>query len=332
MNARRVGILLGVAVLIIIGALWMSSLKHGERAMPSGATVLPQLRDSINAVTEVHVIKGDGTRTTLKKGASDWVVDERGFTADSGRVRKLLLDLSELKVLEEKTRDPANYAALGVEDISKTGATGTRIEVVDPKKTTSLIVGKNSGLKSSYVRIVDGPQSLLASPQITVDADAKQWLERTIVDIPQEHVKSVVVTPATGPAYSVQREKKEQTDFTVTGMPKGRELSSPSAANSIAGALASLSLDDVRKPPADVKPDSSAHSVFETFDGLKVDITGRKEGEQHYIAVKTESTAAASESEAQKINARLAGWELQIPAYKYDALFRPLEDSLTPKK
>jgi len=38
--------------------------------------------------------QGRRTRTTLKKGATDWSVGEREYPADSGKVRKLLLDLA----------------------------------------------------------------------------------------------------------------------------------------------------------------------------------------------------------------------------------------------
>ena len=33
-------------------------------------------------------------------------------------MRKLLLDLANLEVVEEKTSEPANYAQLGVEDVT----------------------------------------------------------------------------------------------------------------------------------------------------------------------------------------------------------------------
>ena len=53
----------------------------------------------------------------VEKGATDWTVGERDYPADSGKVRKLLLDLAALSVVEEKTRIPENYPALGVEAV-----------------------------------------------------------------------------------------------------------------------------------------------------------------------------------------------------------------------
>jgi hypothetical protein len=328
MTTRRVLILLGAAVLVILGAVWLHLPRAPAGSTTAGDPVIAGLKPVLNDVTEVRISKGDGTHTTLRKRTSDWMVVERDYPADGGRIRKLLLDLGNLEVVEEKTREPANYAQLGVEDVTAATAAGAKLEVVTPAKTFALIVGKPSGTKSGFVRVVGEPQSLLAAPQLSLDSDPKRWIERAIVDIPQERIKTVGVKPETGPAYSVAREKNEQTDFTVADVPKGRELSSPSAANPLAGTLAGLTLDDVRRAPADAAPEQV---TYQTFDGLTLVIAGRKDGDRRFIALAPASTAKESATEAQTLAARLSGWEFEIPGYKYDSIFRPLEELLAPK-
>jgi hypothetical protein len=328
MNSRRVTLLLIAGVLVIALAVWLSSTGHTERDTLAGNAVLTGLdKSSLNSVTEIRLSKGDGTRTTLKKGANDWTVAERDYPADSGKVRKLLLDLTALNVVEEKTRTPENYPALGVEDTNSDKATGTRVDAVAGARTYSLIVGKSSGAKSGYVRVVNAPQSLLASPLLSVDADPRRWLDHTLIDIAQDRVKEVAVKPAEGPGYTASREKKDQSDFTVTPVPKGRELSSPAAADPIAGSLGSVSLDDVQHAPQ-TPPANVAHAVFTTFDGLKIDVAGRKDGSKTLVSFAPSSTAKETEAEAKTLEQRLEGWEFEIPGYKYDGMFRPLEDLL----
>ena len=60
------------------------------------------------------------------------------------RVRELAMSLANLKVVERKTSDPANYAKLGVEAPDTPTAASTLVEVVAGKKTWSLIVGKGA--------------------------------------------------------------------------------------------------------------------------------------------------------------------------------------------
>ena len=328
MTPRRVTLLLIAGLLVIVLAIWLSSKRQVDHAPEAGAPILSGLdKGSLNSISEVRLSKGEGTKTTLKKGSEDWTVAERDYPADSGKVRKLLLDLAALNVVEEKTRLPDNYPALGVEDTTSDKATGTRIDVVTAAKTYSLIVGKTSGAKSGYVRVVNAPQSFLAAPLVTVDADPRRWVDHTLIDIPQDRIKEVAVKPATGPGYTATRDKKEQVDFTVPEVPKGRELSNPAAADPIAGSLAGVSLDDVQHAPQ-TPPAGVSHAIFTTFDGLKVDVAGRKDGSKTLVSFTPSSTAKEAETEAKTLETRLKGWEFEIPSYKYDGMFRPLDDLL----
>jgi hypothetical protein len=328
MTSRRVGILLVSSVVIVILAAWLSSNRPATKPTLAGQPVMPGFdKGSVNSVTEIKLSKGDGSKTTLRKGSADWSVGERDYPADSGKVRKLLLDLAALDVVEEKTSLAENYPALGVEDTTSDKATGTRVDAVTPGKTFSVIVGKSSGAKSGYVRVAGALQSLLATPLITADADPRHWLDHTLIDIPQDRIKKIAVKPAEGPGYSAARPNKETSDFAVSDIPKGRKLSSPAAADPIAGSLGNLSLDDVQKAPA-TPPTGVAHAVFTTFDGLEMDVAGRKEGTKTMVSFTPTSTDKATEAEAKSLAARLTGWEFEIPSYKYDGMFRPLEDLL----
>ena len=325
MSARRVAALLAAGLALVAFAMWIASQRHLERATLAGDLVLPDLEHHVNAVTELVLRKADGTHTTLKRDGAGWSVGERGWPADAGKVRKLLLDLGALNIVEEKTRLPANYPQLGVQDVDSPKASGTRIEVVTPGRTWALILGKSSSAKSGYVRVANASQTLLAAPLLTVDADPKGWLDRALIDVAPERVRQVEERPREGPGFSAARERKEQTDFTVTPLPKGRELTGPGAADGIAGSLSSLSFDDVGKASAAA---AAAHALFRTFDGLEVDVAGRKDGARSLVTVSARAIAKQTEAEAQTRNARLGGWEFEVPDYKYAAIFRPLEDLL----
>jgi len=327
MTARRVGWLLAAGLAVIAFAIWLSSQRHLERSTSAGDAVLPGLTQGVNTVTRLELTRGDGTKATVNKAGDGWTVSERDWPADVGKVRKLLLALGALTVVEEKTRLPANYPALGVEDVTTPKASGTRVAAVSPARTWALIVGKSSSAKSGFVRVAGAEQSLLAAPLLSVDADPKSWLANALLDVPVERVRQVEERPAQGAAFSAGREKKEDAHFTVSPLPKGRELTAPGAADGIPAALSALTLDDVHKgaAPADAH---LAHALFHTFDGLDLDVAGRKDGTRSLIAVSARGTSKDGQAEADKINARLAGWEFDVPEYKYTAIFTPLEELL----
>jgi hypothetical protein len=325
-RAPLVWLAVAAAAVVAAGLVVTRSREGGDPA--AGRPVLEELQAALNDVTEVRITRGDGSRATLRRRSSDWVVVERDFPADSGKVRKLLLDLAALEVVEEKTGDPGSYARIGVQDVNGEAATGTRIEAVTPAGTFAVISGKSSGANSAFVRVVGAKPSYLATPRIAADADPKRWIERTVVDVSSDRVQEAVVTPAEGRAYTVSRENKDRENFAVDPIPKGRELSYPAVANGLAEQLESFAVEDVSRRPPDAKPAASV--TVRTFDGLELVFDGRKDGERHYLTVSARSTADTASAEAQKIAARAQGRQFEIPAYRYDALFRPLEELLKP--
>lgn len=315
-----------VAGVILAGAgVWLAS-RHGSDSAEAAGPVLPLKQTDLNAVARIRIFKGDGSQVTLTRDATHWRVAERGYPADTGQVRKLLLDLAALKVEEQKTSDPALYSKLGVEDPhgAQSGSTGVDIDLNG--KTLKLLVGKTSGTGSVYVRVAGTAQSLLASPQLTPDADPRHWLDHSLLDIPADQVKEVDVKAASGPEYSIKR-AAGAADYAVSPLPKGRELADPGAGATQAGALVGLQLDDVRKSGTQAPV---AQSTFRTGDGLVITLAGIQEGETRYLTAAASASAPAAQQRAQDLNARLAGWQFEMPGYRYDTLFRPLEQLLKP--
>jgi hypothetical protein len=330
MTARRVALLFAIGIVVIASAVWMSSRSQTGKDSIAGTRVLPGLESSVNDITEVRITKADGTQATLDRKATDWMVAQRGYPADSGKLRKLLLDLGSLQAVERKTALPRNYRVLGVESVTKPKATGARIDIVSSGRTWSLIVGNPVADNDCYVRVADAAQSLLASPLIMVDADPKLWLDPTILDIASSRVSEVEEQPAKGAGFTVSRDKNTQADFAVHGVPRGRALSGPDAADTMGSALSALTLTDATKAAAPPNGTGLSHATFKTFDGLEIDISGYKQAANGYIEVSARAGDKSADSEAQQINARVQGWDYQVADYRYDEIFQSLDGLLQP--
>lgn len=387
MSPRRLLLLVVLGLLVIAGAVWLSLQRSLPRDTTIARHVLPTLSGALNDISEVRIVKaGDRVVVTIKRGTAGWQVAERGgYPADSSKVRKLLIDLSLLETVEEKTANPKLYPQLGVEDLKDPKATGVRLELAGLKQPLSLIVGKTSGMHSTFVRVPDQAQSYLASPQVNVDAEPANWLDRNLLDIAAARVQQAQVRAASGAPYTVKRDTREQTDFAVPDLPRGRALTSPTAANSASSALAGLTFDDVRA----VAPDedwtkSAAQTEFRLFDGTVITIQGHSVDDKHWIRIgssfdealqqrfaatpapaakdgssgapagttiasSTSATpkpatpaaapgtpasaaksAAEVRAESDALAKRTSGWAYAIPGYKYDTIFRPLEQLLQP--
>ena len=376
MTPRRLIVLLALGLVVIAGAIYLSMQRSLPRDTTISHHVLPDLAGALNDVHQLSIIKaGDQTSVTLKRADAAWQVVERSdYPADASKVRKLLIDLSQLETVEEKTSNPKHYPQLGVEDIKDPKATGVRVDLAGPKQPQSVIVGKTSGMQSTYVRVPGQPQSYLAKPQISVDGEPANWLDRSLMDIAAARVQEAHVRAAAGAPYTVKRDTREQSDFTAPDLPNGRTLSNPTAANSASSALAGLTFDDVRAAKADEDwGKDTAQAEFRLFDGTVITVRGRTVDDKHWIRVtsafdpalnerfaqpnKTDSTtpapadkdappkpaapaantpggpaktAAEVRAASEALAKRTDGWVYSIPGYKYDTIFRPLDQLLQP--
>ena len=362
MTSRRLLILI-VAALVAIGAgVWLAG-RQGSSGSTTGTSALyPGLKEQLNSVTAVNIFKaGDARVVEIKKQGESWTVSERdNYAADEGKVRKLLVAIADAKVSEEKTSKPEAYATLGVEDTKGTAATSLRIELVGAPKPVNLIVGKQgAGARSTYVRRAGEPQSWLINDTIDTSSTPEAWVRKDIIDVSADRMQSATVETKGAKPYTVAKTTRADANFAVEGLPKGKSLSAPTAANSVATALTGLSLADVRAASAFQATPPAAKATFRTFDGLVVEADGWVQDQKHYVALRPSfdgaqaehfkvATAPAEEKkddkapeapkpttpnveeDAKKVAAKVNGWAYEIPDYKYEALFKPA-DQLTGK-
>ena len=371
MTSRRL-LILAIAAIVAIGAgVWLAGREGSTGSSAGTGALYPQLKEQLNSVSAVNMYKaGDARVVSLKKQGDEWTVSERdNYPADASKVRKLLVAIADAKVYEQKTSNPSSYATLGVEDTKDKNATSLRIELVGAPKPVNLIVGKQgAGAHSNYVRRAGEPQSWLVNASIDTSSTPEAWLRKDIIDVGADRMQSATVQTKDAKPYTAAKATRADANFNVDGLPKGKSLSAPTAANSVASALASLSLSDVHAASAFQSKPPAAHATFKTFDGLVVDVDGWVQDNKHYVALRPSFDAAQAErfkvatapeekkpeeqkpeaqkgeapaankpeeppkpaapnvqEDAKKAASKLSGWVYEIPDYKYEALFKPVE-------
>lgn len=346
MSLRRLGILLLLALAVTGGAFWLSSQRTLPRDPDFGTPVLAGLAGELDAITGIRVVgAGNQTLLTLDRSSGRWLVVEQGYPADATRVRRLLVALGELRVIEGKTSDPARYAALAVEDVDGPKAQSLRIELRGLPQPVALLVGHAGAGQGGYVRIPGQRQALEARPVLDVARAPRDWLQRTIVDVAPERVMALEVERSDGPAWRAVKAARDAAHFDVPGLPKGKELTSLGAADSAANALGNLEFDEVRRAPEHAPPARLERALVRTFDGLVVSLSGRREGEARWIALSASFDAATAarfpaaagqaapgaeqvRAEAERLTTTTRGWEYRLPPYRFDAVFRKRDELL----
>jgi hypothetical protein len=230
--------------------------------------------------------------------------------------------LGDAKVIEEKTSDPANYPVIGVEDPAKAGAAGAEINVVAEDGKHAVIVGKPVG-QGTFVRRAGDTKSYMVEPAISVEPEPRAWIDTQLLDIPSSSIQQVELKPASGPGYTLHRIKPKEDDFALDKVPAGRTALDAKALAPSATALSSLTAEDVAVAK-DIDFSQSSQALFDLGDGNLITLTGTKVGDKRWIEVQSPKNAVLS--------AKAENRAFEIASYRYDAIFRPLDQLLVPKE
>jgi hypothetical protein len=367
MNPTRLLGLGALAAVVLAGALLLANHRAGT-TLDENTALYPSLKtdaDSIDAIRIFKAGKNDTPTLELLRKDSVWTLSQRdGYPADAAKVRKLIIALTDAKIVEQKTSTPESYAKLGVEDLTVEGATGTRIELAGGKTPVNVIVGKPSTRQTFVRRAGEAPSWLVTSTIEVSTTPVDAWLRRELLDVSGDRVQAAEVSIG-GQSYTVAKAARTETEFKVDGVPKGKELA-PAAANSFATALQGLALSEVSTAQAFGTAEPNAKATFKTFDGLVAQLNGWVKGEKRYLSIatsydeaqakkfelpatlpapdkpadagKSEQTKPATaepakpvtavdkvRDEATAANQRLSGWVFEIPSYKYDVIFKPVD-------
>lgn len=346
--------LVAAALLAVGGAYiaWRSATPEAPAAV-AGQRVFPDLAAKGDALAAIVVTRPDGSFRVVRQG-DRWVVpDKSSYPASADRVGRLLIGLSELRLLERKSSSPDLYPSMEVEDPTAPGAKSVQVTLEDSggAPLLSVIVGKQRMGRgpngdSVFIRRSGEGQALLAQGRLLVERDPAQWLDRSIADVRRERVREVAIDG--DPGVRVTRASVDDKDFTLADIPPDRKPKSSWDVNNVAGLFESLELDDVAPLSAIGDLGAAPRATLVTFDGLRVTaafverdgatwvhLQSAFEAPQAEVAAKEGGplkSADAVAREAATINDRAAAWVYKLPAYKAEALRRTLNDLTEEKK
>src|SRR6185437_11460917 len=117
MHKRSFVLLLGATLVLVAGAVY--AVVGGDRAAsppPPGVRALPALAAKLGDLAWMRLTHG-AAKTDFTAIGEHWVVVEKGnYPAAPGKVRRLLLGLADLTLVEPKTDRPELLARLDLDD------------------------------------------------------------------------------------------------------------------------------------------------------------------------------------------------------------------------
>lgn len=357
MRAKTLGILAIAAVLAGGGAYYVNATRNVapvDRA--AGTLVFPDLAAKANAIASVR-IETDGAAFALKREGDAWVLPERdGYAVDSDQVRRLLLELVALRILESRTANPALHAELDLDGAGK-DQKAIRLTLADASNAAlaDLLVGRarfgrqGTAGDGTFIRRQSENQVYFARGRVAPERDAAKWLDRRVMNVARERIASIDLTAIDGERLSAGKKSPADNDVELANVPDNQKVKSTFDVNLLSSAFEGLDLEDVRKAEGLDFDAARERAVYTTFDGLKIEIALVRDRDIRWarVAASYEAPAAPVDpaaapnarllsaedaaKQAAEIAAKTKGWAYRFPDYKIEQMTKRVADLVEPK-
>ncbi|GBD44108.1 hypothetical protein HRbin40_01591 [bacterium HR40] len=358
MSPRAFLVLLCASVASLGLATWAVATRDVPVAtLAVDRPLLPDLAHKLDRVAEITVRTAERSMTA-RRTADGWVLAEAAdYPVDPEQVRGIVLGLAEMRLLEARTDRPERLSRLELEPVDGQGAKSRLVTLRDGegKVLAEVVLGKRRfglygpGKAGMYVRLADSHQAWLADRAIEVPDEPLDWLDRKILELPEDEVAEVVLQPGTADVATLQRAQEPSKEFTLLELPEGRRLDADKAKR-VASAFATLSMTDIAQSASKSLPDPVGRAVFRTRDGTEIAVAVSKLGEgdeaEWWLALEARASAAQASAtpssdpgsaaatkpglDPQALQKRFAGRVFKVSRYVAERFSWKREDLLEP--
>ncbi len=320
MKTRTIIILSAAAVLVLgLGLVFGTGNREQQDTSPLGQLAFPNLAPKLQDAAKLEIARHGSTLRLLRNGAVWGLADRHQYSAAQGKVRALVAALTELKLEEPRTANPGDYARLGVEDPQGKDANSTMLRVLDANggAIAELIAGHQRG-SGIYVRRPGEAQSWLAEGQVSVSAEAMDWIDDTVADVDAVKVASVTVT-RDGQTLRFAR----QNGTMALVAPATHPQLDPFKLEDLTRGLQKLKLTEVQ--PAPPPGTELGRAVVTTTDGLNITVTVNLSGQDVWLQLAASGDGAAKAA-AEALQAKVKGWAYRTAPWTQQAFVPTLDE------
>jgi len=322
MRARGLVVLCVLGVASVAGGWYFGTAREPaeQTSVAAGTLMFPGLTARLGDAARIEITHQGKTIALVRLGEgpeSPWGLEQRGsYPVEATKLRAMLTALTELRLVEPRTTDPALYERLGLADASDAKSSSDLVRVDDKagKPIAELLVGhrrvrtQGNVPDQVFVRRPGEAQTWLAEGSLEVDADPQLWLDRDVVNIDHARIAGVAV---------------QRGDAALAFAAKDGKLVLTAPANPTTDGLAVHVT--VLKGEKDIWARFSASAgdaaVGDKAAGDKVG--GDKAGAD--TAGGGKAGIASAKDAAAKLNAKWSGWTFQLGSWKEAALVPDLD-------
>ena len=161
-----------------------------ETFFKRGEKVFENIKNQLNDIKEISIDNNKKKILIIKDQDNWYMASKSSYKVKNEVVRKNLIQLSELRIFEKKTKEKSLYSRLDLDYPNDEDGDSRFISIVNNDKETLIefILGKRKK-DGVYIKKLKDKQTWLTSGILDMSSIEKDWLEVKILNIDYQDVK-----------------------------------------------------------------------------------------------------------------------------------------------
>ena len=301
-----------------------------ETSLKRGGIIFENIKNQLNDIKEINIDNNEKKISIIKDQDNWYMASKSNYKVKNEVVRKNLIQISELRFFEKKTKEEYLYSRLNLNYPNDEDGNSKFISIINSDKEALIefILGKRKK-NGVYIKKLKDKQTWLTSGTLDMSSVERDWLETKILNIDYQDVKKVSVNHLNKKeSFSLTKDDKNE-NFLIDNLTKEQIPKSDLIANHIGYFFTNLIFEDVVKRKDVINSELRTKINFELFDGTNIFAVIFNEDKDIWISFNIDDQSTFKLSDDDKIFVNdIQNWTYKLSSKKYNVVNAKLDDLL----
>jgi len=301
-----------------------------ETSLKRGGAIFENIKNQLNDIKEINIDNNEKKISIIKDQDNWYMASKSNYKVKNEVVRKNLIQISELRFFEKKTKEEYLYSRLNLEYPNDEDGNSKFISIINSDKEALIefILGKRKK-NGVYIKKLKDKQTWLTSGTLDMSSVERDWLETKILNIDYQDVKKVSVNHLNKKeSFSLTKDDKNE-NFLIDNLTKEQIPKSDLIANHIGYFFTNLIFEDVVKRKNVIDSELRTKINFELFDGTNIFAFIFNEDKDTWINFEIDEQSTFKLKDNNKIFVNnIQNWSYKLSSKKYNFVNAKLDDLL----
>ena len=301
-----------------------------ETSFNKGESIFDNIQDKLNNIKEIS-IDNKRNKISIIKDNNNWYMSSKSnYKVKNEVVRRNLIQISELRFFEKKTKEEFLYSRLDLDYPNNEEGDSKLVSIInnEDKTLVEFVLGKRKK-NGVYIKKLNDQQTWLTSGILEMSSIENDWLETLILNIEYKDVKRVsIIQQNQKDSFSLEKDENNE-NLKINDLNKDQLPKSDLIANFLGYYFSNLIFEDVTKRKSLENSNIVTKIKFELFDDINIFAVIFNENKDKWINIDIDNKSGINLQENGKLLvSNVENWSYKLPSTKYNVSDTTLENLL----